>query len=73
VIESMSTKTNALEIVETAIDDTVARWMDLKITPEDESEYGIQADLPYLKGFACHCKLGADTGKDWPPHTNSFV
>lgn len=73
VIESMSTKTNALEIVETAIDDAVARWMDLKITPEDESEYGIQAYLPYLKGFACHCKLGADTGKDWPPHTNSFV
>jgi hypothetical protein len=69
----MSTKTNALEIVETAIDDAVARWMDLKITPEDESEYGIQADLPYLKGFACHCKLGADTGKGWPPHTNSFV
>jgi hypothetical protein len=47
--------------------------MDLKITLEDESKYGIQADLPYLKGFACHCKLEADTGKDWPPHTNSFV
>ena len=49
MIESMSTKTNALEIVETAIDDAVARWMDLKITPEDESEYGIQANLPYLR------------------------
>jgi hypothetical protein len=68
VIESMPT--NALE---TAVDAAVARWMCLKIRPEDESDYGIQPDLPYLKGFACHCKLEADTGEGWPPHTNSFV
>ena len=40
-----------------AVDAVVARWMHLKI----------------LTGFVCHCKLKADTGKDWPPLTNSFV
>jgi hypothetical protein len=58
IIELMSA--NALE---TAIDAVVKRWMHLKIDRKDESDYGIQADLPYLKGFACHCKLEADTGE----------
>ncbi|MGB8901204.1 MAG: hypothetical protein WCC90_19090 [Methylocella sp.] len=40
-----------------AVDVVVARWMHLKI----------------LTGFVCHCELKADTGKDWPPLTNSFV
>ena len=40
-----------------AVDAVVARWMHLKI----------------LTGFVCHCELKADTGKDWPPLTNSFV
>jgi len=46
-------------IAESRSDSTlvVARWMHLKI----------------LTGFVCHCKLKADTGKDWPPFTNSFV
>jgi hypothetical protein len=56
IIELMSA--NALE---TAIDAVVKRWMHFKIDRKDESDYGIQADLPYLKGFACHCKLEADT------------
>lgn len=80
VIESMPTKTNALEIAQLAVDAAVARWMDSEITKEDASKYGksasagiIEVGGPCLKGFACHCKLEADTGKDWPPHTNSFV
>jgi hypothetical protein len=58
VIEHMSA--NALE---TAVDFAVARWMHFKISPMDESDYGIQVGLPYLKGFACHCKLEVDTGE----------
>jgi hypothetical protein len=61
LIEHMSK--NALETVETAVDAAVARWMYLKTATEDTSDYGIQARLPYLKGFACHCKLKEDTGK----------
>ena len=61
VIKHMSK--NALETVETAVDAAVARWMHLTIRPEDESNYGIQTGRPYLKGFACHCKLEADTGE----------
>ncbi len=48
--------------LETAVDFVVKRWMHLKITSTDESDYGIRAGLPYLTGFACHCELEADTG-----------
>jgi hypothetical protein len=41
VIESMPTKTNALETVETAVDAAVARWMHLKITKDESDYYGI--------------------------------
>jgi hypothetical protein len=71
VIEHMSK--NALETVETAVDFAVTRWMHLPIRSEDESDYGIPAGLPYLKGFAWHCKLEADTGEDWPHYTNPFM
>jgi hypothetical protein len=40
---------------------------------KDESDFGIPAGLPYLKGFVCHCELEADTGEGWPHHTNPFV
>jgi hypothetical protein len=68
VIELMPA--NALE---TAVDAAVARWMRLTITLKDESDYGIPAGLPYLKGFVCHCELEADTDEGWPHHTNPFV
>jgi hypothetical protein len=68
VVKHMSK--NALETVETAVDAAVARWMDFTIRSEDGSKYGITVGLPYLKGFACHCKLEADTGEGdgWPPY-----
>jgi len=68
VIELMSA--NALS---TAVDAAVAKWMRCTISPKGESDYGIPAGLSYLKGFACHCKLEADTGEGWPHHTNPFV
>jgi hypothetical protein len=71
VIEDMSK--NPLETVETAVDFAVASWMHRKIDRNDASVYGIPVGVPYLKGFVCHCELRADTGKDWPPLTNSFV
>jgi hypothetical protein len=63
VIERMST--NPLETIETAVDAAVERWMYFKFTKEDASKYGMpyEADLPYLKGFACHCKLKAETSE----------
>jgi hypothetical protein len=51
--------TNALK---SAIDGAIAKLMHHPISREDASVYGIPAG-PYLKGFACHCKLGADTGE----------
>jgi hypothetical protein len=45
----------------------------LTITLKDESDYGIPAGLPYLKGVVCHCELEGTTGEGWPHHTNPFV
>jgi hypothetical protein len=61
VIERMST--TPLETIETAVDAAVERWMYFNITKEDASKYGIEAGVPCLKGFACHCELEADTGE----------
>jgi hypothetical protein len=69
VIEELKS-TNALK---PAIDGAVAKLMHHPISPEDASKYGIQAGLPYLKGFACHCKLEADTGEGWPHYIYPFV
>jgi hypothetical protein len=55
-----------------AIDGAVAKLRRHTISSKDESDYGIQTGLPYLKGF-CNGKLKADTGEDWPLYTNPFV
>jgi hypothetical protein len=57
--------TNALK---PAIDGAIAKLMHHPISLEDASYYGIPAGVPYIKDFACHCELKADTGKGRPPH-----
>jgi hypothetical protein len=59
--------------LETAVDAVVKKWMHCKIIPKDESDYGIKADRPYLPGFACHCKLEADTGEGRAHRPQPFV
>jgi hypothetical protein len=63
----------SINALKTAIDGAIAKLRCRTISQEDASVYGIQASLPYLKGFVLPiCKLEADTDKNWPRHTYAF-